>query len=588
MMVAVTRETVARAALAAAAFALGLSGLHWGLPDRERILRVLPAEADTPAFRERMANAWKELHRRLGPNLMINPDAWISLRGTPRVPAGWREPPDALLGPYRSFYIRSALEDEQSNLLALSRLKPWRLELNPHLFTYGGAYLYSLGAWEALGALTGQVTLRSSLAPYLEEPSRMARLYAWGRVLSVVCVVLGAWLLVRIGRVHLGLEAGMLAGFLYVLHPAVVVQSHAMKLHPFWAMLALWTLERCLGLLDDAPDAAWAWAGVGAGATVGSFMNAWPACLIVAAAAGVRMARGAPWRGELRGLCIAASAAVAAFLGTNPSWLTSPREGLAELAVLKGVTTFDWRHPAVYLWGAFRRTATTPLALLALAGTAWGLWRGRRDPKLLLAALAFLLGLLPTVISGNVHLTSSTRYGLGWIAVAMLLAARAGVDAWRAAGPARPLVALALAAVAAFEGVHGAAYACDFHVAATPESTHVRAGNWIEQNVPAGAAIGMTRLPQPSNAPYFRFDRYELRFAAPPVFGRMAPGDLPEWLVVVSPDYDEKPELEPNLARYARAAAIERRLLFSSVPIDPTATMANPLIEVFRLKTKRE
>ena len=51
------------------------------------------------------------------------------------------------------------------------------------------------------------------------------------------------------------------------------------------------------------------------------------------------------------------------------------------------------------------------------------------------------------------------------------------------------------------------------------------------------------------------------------------------------PDYDDRPFLEPNLARYERVARFDREEPFPWIPIERSATTANPIIEVYKLKT---
>jgi len=208
-----------RTALILLAASLGFWGLRWGLPARARLDRVLEPGADGPALHELLASSWAKMHERLGPNLMNNPESYATFSGVERVKPGWRVPPDIMLNSLRSFYVRSAYEDEQSALLALSRMRPRQLNFNPHLFTYGGAYLYPLAAWEAAGAVAGAVKLQASLMPYLADPAKMAGLYYWGRCLSAFAFIGCALMLLRIGRNSLGRGTGPLAALLFLCLP---------------------------------------------------------------------------------------------------------------------------------------------------------------------------------------------------------------------------------------------------------------------------------------------------------------------------------------------------------------------------------
>jgi hypothetical protein len=566
---------------------LGLWGLRWGLPDRARLDRVLAPGSDGPALHEALAQSWVKLHERLGPNLMNNPESYATFTGVERVKAGWTEPPELMLNSLRSFYVRSSYEDEQSALLALSRMRPRQLNFNPHLFTYGGAYLYPLGAWEAAGAAVGAVELHSSLMPYLADPAKMGGLYYWGRVLSALAFVGCGLLLLRIGRSSLGAGTGPLAAVFFLLSPAAIVHGHSLKNHIVWTFFALLTLDRCQAVLKRGSARDYAWAGAAAGLTVGAFLMGWPATLFVAVAAAIRLRRGErPAAEELRGVGIAAACAIAAFFLSNPYWALSLREAAQEMKALSGNSHFDWRSPLLFLAGSMRRSVTTPVLLLILAGAAHAARRGRRDPELLLVLGAFLAGLTFAWAAPDVASAFGVRYGLGWVAVGMLLAARAAADAWASAGARlRPAAAAVLAALVLHLAATGATYAENFRLDEGAGSTHRLSGAWIEAHVPAGASIGMLRLPQPSNAPYFHYHRYDLRFIEPRLFGALPVPQLPEYLAVTVPIHDDRPDMQPNLSRYERVAAFDRFRLVPWIAVDPASSTANPLIEIYRLKS---
>ena len=577
------------ALLAGLALALGLCGLRWGLPSRGRLERVLPPGLDTPEFQGELVRSWSRMHESFGPDIMLSPASWPSgITGVQRVVPGWTRPPAILENSVRSFYVRSAHEDEQTFLIVLSRMRPWRLELNPHLFIYGGGYIYSLGAWLAAGAALHLAPLHRSLAPYLADPAGMASLYFVGRLFSVACYLGCGLLLLRIGRRHLGAEAGIFAALFFLLSPGVVVHAHVQKPHMFWALLVLWTLDLSLGLLDAGGFAAYGAAGAASGLAVGTFLPAWPACLVVGFACALRIgALRKPAAAELKGLAVAAASSVAAFFATNPYWILDWKTVHAEIKVVAGASVFNAAHPLTFLLRTLPDAVTWPILALIAAGGALAFWRGRREAKLWLCVFAFLAGLamMSTIGGATVGLV---RYFLGFLAVGLLLAGRAAADLVRRESSRRPWLLAALALVVANLALSGTTYAYNFQADAGDRSTHVQSGAWIEAHVPPGSSIGMLRLPQPSNAPYFRYDRYDLRFVeSAELFAALPPAELPLYLAVTSPDYDDRPAMAPNLSRYELAAAFDRPRLVPWIRINPTATTADPLIEIYRLKEPR-
>jgi len=575
------------AAIAALSLAIGLFGLRWGLPSRARLERVLAPGLDTPESHARLIEAWSKLQESFGPDIMTSTVAWTPpYRGVQRVAPGWTQPPPLLQNSVRAFYIRTAHEDEQSFLIVLSRMRPWRLELNPHLYTYGGGYIYSLGAWLALGAVLHLTTLHTSLAPYMADPASMASLYYFGRLFTLAAFVGCALMLLRIGRRHLDERTGVLAALFFLFSPGAIVQAHTMKNHMLWALLVLWTLDLSLGLLGAAGLGAYAAAGAVSGLAVGTFLAAWPACLFVAAAAVLRVAvLRKRALAELKGLVVAGAASAAAFFAVNPYWILDWRNVRAEMAVLTGWSTFSAAQPLLFLEHAFPLAVTWPLFALIAAGLVWALARARKEPALCLCALAFLAGLAMMMTVGNVISVGQTRYFVGFLAVGQLLAGRAAAELLGSRPSRRPWAVAAVVLVLGQLALAGMAYAYNFHADATPRSTHWKSGAWIEEHVPPGATIGMLRLPQPSNAPYFHYDRYDLRFIeSAAYFSALPPAELPAYVAVTSPDYDDRPAMEPNLSRYELAARFDRARLVPWISIDPTSTTADPLIEIYRLK----
>ena len=579
------------ALLAGMGVALGLCGVHWGLPSRARLDRVMPPGSDTPELRQHLMESWSKMHARYGVDIMLSPESWFAgITGVQRVAPGWTRPPLILENPVRSFYIRSAHEDEQTFLIVLSRMRPWRLEMNPHIFIYGGAYIYSLGAWLALGAAARVASLHTSLAPYMADPSQMASLYFVGRLFTVAIYVACALLLLRIGRRHLGAESGIFAALFFLLSPGVVVQAHVQKPHMLWTFFVLWTLDLSLGLLSSGGTAAYAAAGAVSGLAVGTFIEAWPACLVVGFACALRIwALRKPAAAEAKGLAVAAASSLAAFFATNPYWILDRATVRAEFGIISGGTAFHAAQPFFFLKESFVSAVTWPVFVLIAAGAVRALAKGRREPALWLCLFAFVAGLAMMTTNGGGGITVRlVRYFLGFLAVGQLLAGRAAADLLRWKSPRRPWALGALALVLANLALAGVTYAYNFHRDAGDLSTHVVSGAWIEAHVPPGSSIGLLRLPQPSNAPYFRYDRYDLRFIeTPALFAALPVAELPEYVATTSPDHDDRPFMEPNLSRYDLAAEFDRPWLVPWIAVHPTATTANPLIDVYRLRRPR-
>ena len=128
------RRWTPRLVAAAAALLFGLWGLSWNLPNRQRLAWVLPPGLDTPEFRQNLEQSWKDMHRMLGPNLMLVSEELTNFAGLQLVAAPWKEPPQILVNCIRSFYLRSAHDDEQTFLILFSKMNPKRLDFKPRMF----------------------------------------------------------------------------------------------------------------------------------------------------------------------------------------------------------------------------------------------------------------------------------------------------------------------------------------------------------------------------------------------------------------------------------------------------------------------
>ncbi|MFH2202526.1 MAG: glycosyltransferase family 39 protein [Elusimicrobiota bacterium] len=566
---------------------LGLSGIRWGIPEDGRLRRILPPGLHGPQFHAELISAWEDIHRRLGPNLMLNPESFATFSQVQDAPAGWQKPPRFLYNAVRSFHVRSVHDDEQSVFLALSKMRPRRLDFNPHFFTYGGVYIYGVGAWLGVGALLGAVDLHSSLLPYLNEPVKMGGMYFWGRLLSVGAYIGCGLMLFALGRTFLRRRAALLAAVLFMLSPAVVVQAHTMKQHSLWTFLSFATLYLCLRVRERGGWREYLAAGAVAGLTVGAALNAWPTCLYIAAAALLRTReKPARWRTELLRLAAAAAASVAVFFATNPYWLLDYAHAYQEFVVLTGYTTANLLSPVRIFTGSFRHAVTTPVFLLICAGIAWALTSGRRNQGALLCLCAFFVMLAASVTSQLTVGMRQIRYFLPIVGTGALLAAGCADDLLLRFPRWRRTAVAGLALVVANVGMAGALYALNFQRTSAPGSNHYRAGDWIAAQVPAGAVIGMLRDPAPSNSAYFPLYRYGIRLIPPELFGTLEPERLPDYLVLSVPDYGQRESLEPNLSREFEPAAefLRPRLAWSEIQL--SATTANPPIMVYRRKAK--
>ena len=221
----------------------GLCGLQWGLPGRQRLAALPERLQPTSEVVDRLARGWAELyagieraHSELKPEEPVT-----SVRGIEEIAPGWDWPPVKLANSYRSLLLRSENPDEQKAFVVLSRMRPWKLELEPLYIHYGGAFIYPLGAFLGAASLTRLVTLVADMRHYLTHPEDMGRLFLAGRLFILAFSVATLWVLFDLGRRLSGTMTGFWAAAFHALCPLVIINAHTLKPHPyaaFWGRAA--------------------------------------------------------------------------------------------------------------------------------------------------------------------------------------------------------------------------------------------------------------------------------------------------------------------------------------------------------------
>jgi hypothetical protein len=559
--------------VAALALCFGLWGLGWQLPSRERLSWVLPPGADTPEARASLEESWRRMHASLGEDLMIASQDATSFKGLQAAPSGWVRPPEVLVNSVRSFYLRSAFDDEQTFLILFSKMRPRELDFRPRMYLYGGGYLYPLGAWMGGCALLGLGHLSHRLADYLAHPEWLAGLYLSGRLFSTFAWLLGGLYLLFLGRKFVGKIEGFAAALLYALSPALITQAHVIKQHTLWPLWAMASCHACLLLIENGSLRLYALAGLAAGLSAGTFHLAAVCCLFPAAAALLRL--DARRRFDIPGLALAALCSVAGFLLVNPYWIPDFSTVRAEMAVNAGYTRFSLWALILFLSRHLRLAMTWPVELACAAGLVLA-WR-RGDARLRLIGLFFLVSLTPVLVSIAAFQERGMRYAIMAVPLGGLLAARAFESI-----PRRRTRGWVYAAVFLHLLLSAATAANNFSKAGGPGSTYRLAGLWLEGRVRPGERVGLWDLPRPFNAPYCRLDRFNWVFLDWRDAERLSSADLPDWIVLFQPRLFRRPQALAVLKGYEKSASFERPWLVPWLRVHWSETSANPVFEIYR------
>lgn len=224
------------AAIALIALTFGAWGMNWGLPSEKRAGYFLDSSQRTSSFYAEIDKARSDRYEKTGANVAAYAGR-LSRQGVAF------DPPTDIRLCYSSFLLRSHDADEQTTLVMVSRLNPFKGRWYPGSYHYLGAYLYPMSAFIMMGKVAGFVKLVPGVSFYYEHPGEMAKIFKMMRLWSVFGFVFGACCLFVCAR---ALAAPRRVAFwtalFYMLLPICLGFAKIGKPHiwaPAWTFLSL-------------------------------------------------------------------------------------------------------------------------------------------------------------------------------------------------------------------------------------------------------------------------------------------------------------------------------------------------------------
>ena len=476
---------------------LVLPGIHWGLPSEAR--NKLTFGADRSAWHApKLAENEAESPWAAYPNMLPG--------GPERTGAVSRSE----FNPVRSYH-----PDEYVFLKSLSAMQPSRLKLFPGFFGWPALHFYVLGAGLKVSSWFGGVKLVPDMDFYFQNPEEMARLYLTGRCITLLfaaACVIGLWAGVR---KLLGNGAAAGAALLLAVTPLFTINSRYMTADVpmlFWLSLLLFF---SVGILNGAGRRTYIHAGIALGLAAATRYQGVLGAFMIAAAHLLRPnVEDDRWSRFIRDrkLWIAAAISLLLFLVCNPCIFVHPaqffRELTAEAAGGAGERARLFVGPLLQL--------VTGLGIMFAAAAAASLCMAflRRDRPAVFILLGLgLPGLLlmlgqPTMVR---YMMPSLFFPIALTAWAFARLHRRGVEIGKrsstVAAPA--LLAFVLVLTAWQSAAFGRLYvdpACD---------TRTRAGEYIAENIPAGATIGVISDPWQFELPPINTSKYRIIIGNP-------------------------------------------------------------------------
>ena len=514
-------------ALISIGIACGLCGINWGLPTKARVALL---GADLDAIRAQIQNNTK-------------------MEGSVVIAEPEKDRID-LARAYRRYFLYSNHPDEMLTLMSLSKMHPSKLDFHPHLFQYGGLFVYPLGALIFVGGKLGLVKLTSDLTFYLQNPEAFGRLYVVGRLFVSAFVIGTAVLIYHFGRRVADRFSSFLGATLFLLSPGAIVFSHEMKPHAAAAFFVLLLFYWLFLLLDEKKPGYLGLATIACGAaTAMVFTNE---IFLLAALCCVWFVQDMSLSERVLKTIACCALLVVVYFVFNPYVLLDFKSFLAEAEHVK-----HWYQPGFHVAGVagfiqypLIGSIGLSTALLAVCGFIH-LSRSHRAWTYLVLSITVLYCVLLVNQLGLLAANPKMARLMFALFPLFAVAATAGLGAIPN-GPFRFGVALVSVI---WIGSCSWAYLEGFRLDASDHNTRVLGGRWINENIPADATIGITPSPAPYKLPPFAFEKYRLV---------MGTSSQPDYVVTVG-----SPLSDPSYVLAAELSVVraEMPLSFASQPV---------------------
>ncbi|OGR59727.1 MAG: hypothetical protein A2X36_01985 [Elusimicrobia bacterium GWA2_69_24] len=491
--------------------ALNLFGARSRLPRHERSRHVV-TEAEVRDLSAALQAARDEVYRAYDAAtsasvtddvFVRDPDASVTLRlGGAEVRIAKTK-----LDAIRSYFLQPEFCDDATVLSALNNIRPARFQFDPHLYQYGGLYLYSVGAAMQLGGTAGLYRVTRDVSYYFLHPDELGMLYAMPRLVQTGATAAAAWLLFFMAaRWFRSPRAGVLAALFLLCAPIVVVINHFLKAHTFFLPFFLLSVHYALSVLEETRTRDYVLSGVCAGLAAGAiFFGGFAIFALLAAhllAEWPRRGARALWD---RRLVLAGLGLAAAFFVVSPYQVLSFARVLHDAQKqASGDVGFAVFFPNLFqnYFVAFPISLGWGLWLLCSAGLVHAALVRDRITAVLLSAAAPLYLFVCILDQG------SDRYAMAVYPILILLgmrAADAGLDSGRWAGGTR--AALLLAAL------FTAGNAVFYDAILAYGDPKMEAGPWINASIPRGSSIatGVRLVYGTGGFPPFRLLDYDMR-----------------------------------------------------------------------------
>lgn len=406
----------------------------------------------------------------------------------------------------RSFLIRSSYSDEQAPLVALGNMNPAKLDFNPHMFSYGGLYIYLIGACLKIASFLNFLVLTSDITYYFLHPNEMGKFFCLGRLVGALIGVLAVYIIYLIASFLHDKKTGLIASLFLSLMPAVVIYAHYLKPYVFnlpWFLLSFYYTCK---ILHSDKISNYILAGLFAGIAGGILL---PFGTIFISIFVSHLIKRISWNIKNtilslfeKSIIFSIVSAIIGFIGVNPYLLVSLKEAMAEYRFLSRCVPFNFSFDNILFYSRVSLSAGLgwPLLIVVIAGVLYSLYKREKTDILILSFI------IPAYFYISATTYNSIHYGIYMLLFFIFLSARVLGVGLKRGKIIRSTTLIIILIVSLYTFLYSLSYDRIF----ARKDMKTEAGKWIIENIKKGESVGFGRQLTPYAHPPINILEYKV------------------------------------------------------------------------------
>lgn len=475
---------------------LNLYGIWGGLPSKERSNLVF-SEAQIKALSKIMKETREEIYQRTK-YFGSGPIGFEDCIYKVMVDGKEVETSKFHLQASRSFLLRSCYPDEQQVLVVLGNMNPQTLDFNPHYFSYGGIYIYLIGAFLKIASILNIITLTQDITYYFLNPDEMGKFFIIGRLVGALVGVLAIYIIYLIGASLYDKRVGLLAAMFLSIMPASVIYAHYLKPYVFNLPFFLLSLYYISKILKEKKISNYILGGFFAGISCGILVPFGSIFILIPIAHMIQRKNTFLFE---KGIILSFLFLIIGFIVVNPYILVSLKEAIFEYRFLSRCHPFNlsFNNILFYVKTSLPAGLGWPLLCISGIGILYALFKREKADMLLLLFIFPAFFYITATTSRHIH------YGIWLLPFLILLASRVLVICLKGHW-IKYITGSIVLLIFFYTFLYSFAYDRIF----AGKDIKTEASKWIAENIKEGSSVGFGRQLTPYAHPPINIFKYKV------------------------------------------------------------------------------